>query len=124
NDSIRIEGSAGSFNEILDSCARHAWRSASAVGVAHFIQVGYLPSKSWAALRLSDVWITATRRLPYSWAFPARILPLPSPSFANGPSTYAPSHGISMYLPACPFRSSEALPPSETFGKTMYRPLR
>src|SRR5690606_1988112 len=50
-----ICGNIGSVKDNLDSFAKLAWRSASAVGVAHLTQVVAVP-KSWnVSLRLSEV---------------------------------------------------------------------
>lgn len=42
---ITTAGSFGAACMIRDSCARHACRNASALGIAHFIHVVHFPSK-------------------------------------------------------------------------------
>src|SRR5579863_3865342 len=55
NDVIQRLGSSGSSCDRRDSFARHACRSASAVGSDHLTQVVCLPRSEWSRFRLSEV---------------------------------------------------------------------
>src|SRR5690349_3281560 len=88
-----IEGILGSTCEMREWRARHAWRSASAVGIAHFTQVECMPRFLKSRVRLSDVWKSPIALLPQFLSFPLTIErnPLDLGGCGNSPSTYPPT---------------------------------